>query len=67
MPPVTKTMYVCVCLMVLTEITFCILNSIECFLLEMLFLVQFNNCVICVAGEAEQKEQAQDVEDQDVS
>lgn len=53
--------------MVLTEITFCILNSIECFLLEMLFLVQFNNCVICVAGEAEQKEQAQDVEDQDVS
>lgn len=52
--------------MVLTKITFCLLNS-ECFLLEMLFLVQFNNCVICVAGEAEQKEQAQDVEDQDVS
>lgn len=65
MPPVTKTMYVCVCLMVLTEITFC--RLIQCFLLEMLLLVQFNNCVICVAGEAEQKEQAQDVEDQDVS
>lgn len=51
--------------MVLTEITFC--RLIQCFLLEMLLLVQFNNCVICVAGEAEQKEQAQDVEDQDVS